>query len=107
MELSEWLKASFAHRIDIMYHLREILIIVKHVLEFLQFIWRWKRFYSTEVEIDDMNLEIETVFYQVFCVKMKVMYVLHINARDYNFPKNWRMRYRQDYWEGGYDIFNK
>lgn len=54
-----------------------------------------------------MKLEIETVFYQVFRVKMKVMYVLHINARDYNFPKNWRMRYRQDYWEGGYDIFNK
>lgn len=81
---------SFADGIDIMYHSREILIIVTHVLEFFQFIWKWKRYYLTGVEIDDLKLEIEIVWYHVFRVKMKVMYVLHINACDYNFPENWR-----------------
>lgn len=81
---------SFADGIDIMYHSREILIIVTHVLEFFQFIWKWKRYYLTEVEIDDLKLEIEIVFYHVFRVKMKVMYVLHINACDYNVPENRR-----------------
>lgn len=38
MELSECLNASFADSIDIIYHSREILIIVTRVLEFFQFI---------------------------------------------------------------------
>lgn len=63
---------SFADSIDIIYHSREIFIIVTRVLEFFQFIWKWKRYYLIKVEIDDLNLEIEIVFYHVFRVKMKV-----------------------------------
>lgn len=63
---------SFADSIDIIYHSREILIIVTRVLEFFQFIQKWKRYYLIKVEIDDLNLEIEIVFYHVFRVKMKV-----------------------------------